>query len=130
MLDGIIAKNTLKGQSALDIKRRPGYNTLRMKSKILKLTCLLRREGDQYSSLCLELDVASCGRTREEALEGLKAAVETYIEYMIEQGREDEIYRPVPPDAIREFLLGEAVEERKLVTVYALPLEFSYGTVQ
>lgn len=101
-----------------------------MKRKLLRLTCLIRREGDQYSSLCLELDVASCGRTREEAFEGLQAAVEAYIDYLVEQNREDEVYRPVPPDAIREFLLGEAVEERKLVTVYALPLEFSYGTVQ
>ncbi|MEM4283848.1 MAG: hypothetical protein QXS96_05090 [Candidatus Caldarchaeum sp.] len=44
-----------------------------MRKKVLKLTCLVRKEGDQYSSLCL--DIASCDRTREEAFAELKAAV-------------------------------------------------------
>lgn len=97
-----------------------------MRKKVLKLTCLIRKEGDQYSSLCLELDIASCGRTREEAFAGLKAAVETYVQYLVQHGREEEIYRSVPQEAIREFLLGE-VEERKFTTVYAVPLELSYA---
>lgn len=98
-----------------------------MNSKVLKLTCLIKKEGNQYSSLCLELDVASCGRTREEAFEGLKASVETYVTYLIEMGREDEIFRPVPQEAIREFLLGD-VEERTLTTIYAAPLDFAYAS--
>ena len=85
-----------------------------MKRKLLKLTCLIKKEREQYASLCLELDVASCGKTREEAVQGLKNAVETYVHYLVEEGREDEIPRPVPQEAVREFLLGE-VEERKLV---------------
>jgi predicted RNase H-like HicB family nuclease len=97
-----------------------------MREKILKLTCLIKKEGEQCSSLCLELDVASCGKTREEAFEGLQAAVETYVSYLVQEGREDEIYRPVPQEAVREFLLGE-VEERKLITIYVMPLEFSYA---
>ncbi|MGH9425721.1 MAG: hypothetical protein ACRD2L_05365 [Terriglobia bacterium] len=91
-----------------------------MAQKILKLTCLVKREGSQFSSLCLELDVASCGRTKEEAIDGLNAAIETYVNYLAEQGRQPEIYRPVPQNAIREFLLGE-VEESKLTTIYAVP---------
>lgn len=98
-----------------------------MKRKVLRLTCLIKKEGDQYASLCLELDVASCGRTREEAFAGLKVAVETYVNYLVEEGREEGIYRPVPQEAVREFLLGE-VEERKLITVYAAPLELSYAS--
>lgn len=98
-----------------------------MRKKVLKLTCLIRKEGDLYSSLCLELDVASCGRTREEAFAGLKAAVETYVNYLVQEGKTEEIYRPVPQEAIREFLLGE-VEERKFTTVYAVPLELSYAS--
>ncbi len=97
-----------------------------MKRKLLKLTCLIKKEGEQYASLCLELDVASCGKTRGEAFAGLKSAVETYVHYLVEEGRQNEIPRPVPQEAIREFLLGE-VEKRKLVTVYAVPLEFSYA---
>ena len=98
-----------------------------MKRKVLRLTCLVKKERNQYSSLCLELDVASCGKTREEAIDGLKAAVETYVGYMVEQGREDEILRPVPQDEIRSFLVGD-VEEKKLITVYASPLKFSYAS--
>jgi predicted RNase H-like HicB family nuclease len=98
-----------------------------MKRKVLRLTGLIKKDEDQYSSLCLELDVASCGRTKEEAITGLNAAIETYVNYLIEEGREDEIYRPVPQDAIREFLLGE-VEARRLITVYVAPLEFSYAS--
>lgn len=99
--------------------------------KTLHLTCLIRREGNQYASLCLELDVASCGRTREEAFRALKDAVEAYVTHLVAEGREQEILRPVPPEAIREFLLGEGeeegeVEERRLITVYAAPLEFAY----
>jgi len=95
--------------------------------RALRLTCLIKKEGDQYSSLCLELDVASCGRTRAEAFEGLKRTIETYVHYLVAQGRGDEIDRPVPQEAMREFLLGEGVEARKLVTIYAAPLEFSYA---
>jgi len=69
----------------------------------LELTGIIKKEGRQYSALCLELDVASCD-TQEEAMKVLKDAVETYVQYMVEEGREDEIYRPVPLEALREFL--------------------------
>lgn len=74
-----------------------------MTQKILKLTCMVKKEGTQYSSLCLELDVASCGKTKEEAIDGLKGAVETYVNYLVDEGRENQLYRPVPQDAIREL---------------------------
>ncbi|RMG54066.1 MAG: hypothetical protein D6723_05835 [Acidobacteria bacterium] len=67
----------------------------------------LNKEGNQFSSLCLELEVAFCGKTREEAFEGLKAAVETSVTYLVEEGRESKIYRPVPQEAIPGFLLGK-----------------------
>ena len=97
-----------------------------MTQKVLKLTCMVKKEGNQYSSLCLELDVASCGKTKEEAIDGLKGAVETYVNYLVDEGRENQMYRPVPQDAIREFILSGA-ERSKLTTVYAVPLEFSYA---
>jgi len=42
-------------------------------------TALIRKEGSRYSSLCLELDVASCGDTLEEAMLELKKAVKLYL---------------------------------------------------
>jgi predicted RNase H-like HicB family nuclease len=38
------------------------------------------REGMWYVSQCLELDVASQGRTEEEALDNLKEALELHFE--------------------------------------------------
>jgi predicted RNase H-like HicB family nuclease len=63
-------------------------------------TCLVKKEENQYASLCVELDIASCGNTKKDAIVGLKNAIEAYLEYMISEGRENEIYRPVPMDEL------------------------------
>ena len=73
----------------------------------MEVTCFLKKEGSQYASLCVELDVASCGRTKKDALDGLKRAIETYIEYMVSEGREKEMYRPVPMNELKTFLFPE-----------------------
>jgi predicted RNase H-like HicB family nuclease len=43
-------------------------------------TALIEREGDGYVALCPELDVASQGRTIEEARHNLAEAVELFLE--------------------------------------------------
>jgi len=43
-------------------------------------TAIVEREGDLYVSLCPELDVASQGKTVEEATANLKEAVELFLE--------------------------------------------------
>jgi len=43
-------------------------------------TAILEKEGDLYTALCPELDVASQGPTVEEALANLKEAVELFLE--------------------------------------------------
>ena len=70
------------------------------------VTCLVKRESNQYVSLCVELDVASCGKTKRQAIEGLKNAIEAYIEYMSSEMRDKEIYRPVPMHELRNFLFS------------------------
>jgi len=45
-----------------------------------QLTAILSREGDGYVSLCPELDIASQGRTVEEARANLREAVELFFE--------------------------------------------------
>lgn len=88
-------------------------------------TCLVKREGNQYASLCVELDIASCGNTKKEAIEGLKNAIESYLEYMISEGREGEIYRSVPMKELKDFLFPEhTIHEQSLK---AIPLEFEYA---
>ena len=45
-----------------------------------KLSAIIHKEGKWYVSLCPELDVASQGRTIEEAVKNLQEAVELYLE--------------------------------------------------
>lgn len=93
--------------------------------KMASFTGLVKKEGNQYVSLCVELDIASCGHTKKEAIEGLKNAVEAYLEYMISEGRENEVYRPVPIKALKDFLFPECpLHEQSLK---AIPLEFEYA---
>ncbi len=46
----------------------------------MKLTALIEREGDGYVSLYPELDVASQGKTIEEARDNLREALELFLE--------------------------------------------------
>lgn len=48
-------------------------------SKRTRLTAILEKEGSLYVALCLELNVASQGRTVEEATANLKEAVELFL---------------------------------------------------
>lgn len=46
----------------------------------MKLTAIIEREGDGYVSLCPELDVASQGKSIEQARDNLKEALELFLE--------------------------------------------------
>ena len=46
----------------------------------MKLSAILQKEGGWYVSLCPELDIASQGKTVEEAVKNLQEAVELYLE--------------------------------------------------
>jgi len=45
-----------------------------------KLSAIVHKEGKWYVSLCPELDVASQGKTIEEAIRNLQEAVELFLE--------------------------------------------------
>lgn len=89
------------------------------------LTCLIKKEGNQYASLCVELDIASCGKNKKESLDSLRDAVEAYLEYMVAENRRDEIYRPVPIDDLKEFLFaGDEIAEQSFK---AIPLVLEHA---
>ncbi len=46
----------------------------------MKVTAIIEREGDGYVSLCPELDIASQGRSIEEARDNLREALELFFE--------------------------------------------------
>lgn len=48
--------------------------------KSTTFTAVLEKENDMYVALCPELDVASQGKTVEEATANLKEAVELFLE--------------------------------------------------
>ncbi len=71
-------------------------------------TGIIKKSGDFYISLCLELNVASQGDTIEEATRMLQEACQDYLSFVREEGIEDEI-NPVSLDLLIEFLIGDEV---------------------
>lgn len=68
-------------------------------------TIILKKTGRQYVSLCLELSVVGCGRTRENALQSVRDAIDSYLESV--EGTNLPRSRPVPIDLLHDFLWGE-----------------------
>jgi predicted RNase H-like HicB family nuclease len=67
------------------------------KTEPLDLHVLIEKEGRQYSVLCLELDMASQGRTITEAKKNIVEAIELYPESVYADGDEKLfIPRPAP----------------------------------
>jgi predicted RNase H-like HicB family nuclease len=46
----------------------------------MKLTAVIERDGDGYVSLCPEVDIASQGKSIEEARDNLREALELFFE--------------------------------------------------
>ncbi len=73
-------------------------------------TIVIKRSGEQFVTLCLELGVAGTGDTRDEALENTRDAIESYLEAMDADGLAPE--RAVPLEQLHEFLADERVITR------------------
>ncbi|MCZ6677940.1 MAG: type II toxin-antitoxin system HicB family antitoxin [Candidatus Poribacteria bacterium] len=75
----------------------------------MTLHCLIEKDDDLYSALCLELNVASQGGTADEARRNLQEAVALYLEVVYEEGDEEEfIPRPAPMEEWLKFFEVEA----------------------
>ncbi len=72
-------------------------------------TGILIKEGQGYTSLCPELDVASMGDTPESAKTMLLEAATLHLEGAIEDGQP--YLRPVPSDADPRHAAPESVAE-------------------
>ena len=60
-----------------------------------QLTAIIEREEDWYVSLCPELDIASQGKTIEEARDNLAEAVELFFETASPSEIEDRMHTEV-----------------------------------
>jgi len=72
----------------------------------MPLTGIIKKSGNHYVALCLEINVSSQGESIEEARKMLQEACDEYISYMKEEGLLNEI-KPVPLDTLREFLIDD-----------------------
>ena len=68
---------------------------------IRTFTAAVHQEEDWYVARCLELEVASQGRTLDEALANLREAVELYLEEVDQPDIE-------PTPLVTSFQVGEA----------------------
>ena len=60
-----------------------------------KLTAIIEREDDGFVSLCPELDVASQGRTVDEARKNLQEALELFFETASPEEIKDRLHNEV-----------------------------------
>ncbi len=89
----------------------------------LELHILIEKEGGLYSSLCLELNVASQGKTVVEAKENMKEAIELYLEDVWEAGDEKEfIPRPAPAEEWLKYFQQKAYEIKKDILRKSTPI--------
>ena len=58
----------------------------------MKLTALIEREGDGYVSRCPELDIASQGKSIEEARDNLKEALQLFFETASSEEIDDRLH--------------------------------------
>jgi predicted RNase H-like HicB family nuclease len=66
-----------------------------------RFTAAVTKEADWYVAQCLEVDVASQGKSVEEALDNLREALALYLEDATETPRPSPIIAPVEvPDAV------------------------------
>jgi len=70
----------------------------------MQLTGIIKKVGNYYVALCLELNVSSQGESIEEAKRMLQEACEEYVSYMEEKNLE---IQSVPLKILREFLLED-----------------------
>ncbi|MFQ5826121.1 MAG: type II toxin-antitoxin system HicB family antitoxin [Dehalococcoidia bacterium] len=73
------------------------------------------KEGNQYSSWCPELDIASCGDSPEEAVKNLGDALELYLHTIEEEGEQEQVFKEKGISIVRE---DEPVIPTSFVTQY------------
>ncbi|OPY49210.1 MAG: hypothetical protein A4E49_03201 [Methanosaeta sp. PtaU1.Bin112] len=72
----------------------------------MPLTGIIKKSGNHYVALCLEINVSSQGESIEEARKMLQEACNEYISYTKDEGLLNEI-EPVSLETLREFLIDD-----------------------
>ncbi|MDZ7367435.1 MAG: type II toxin-antitoxin system HicB family antitoxin [candidate division KSB1 bacterium] len=61
-----------------------------------------KKSGNQFVALCLELGVVGSGNTRPKAMQSLRDAIASYLDYAAETGLPET--RPIAINELHEFL--------------------------
>jgi len=64
---------------------------------------IIAKDGGEYSALCYEYNVATCGATAKEAFLALMDATVSYLEFFLDKGEEPPP-RPASAELLLEFL--------------------------
>jgi len=64
----------------LSIKLNEHIQSIATMKQLKQLTCIIEREGDDFVSLCPQMDIASQGHSVEEARNNLIEAIELFFE--------------------------------------------------
>ena len=95
----------------------------------MQLTGIIKKVGDYYVALCLELNVSSQGESIEEAKRMLQEACAEYASYMKEKNLVGDI-RSVPLEILREFLIEDVEYVRPSDDwVYSENITFEVGAI-
>lgn len=94
----------------------------------LEMHILIEKEKDLYSALCLELNIASQGKTIKEAEKNIKEAIDLYLEDVWESGEEKEfIPRPAPVEEWLKYfqkraddIKGDILKNREIILLEAI----------
>lgn len=84
------------------------------------MTLKVHKEGDQYVSECVELGVASCGDTLEEAFEAIKDATAVYLDTLEDEGERERVFA----ERGITVLPGEPPADGREVSVRVRPDEY------
>ena len=70
----------------------------------LEFTVLIREEAGEFTALCLDYDIASCGPNADEAFESLMGLVRMYVDDCLSQGDFPIPTRKASCEAMEEFV--------------------------
>jgi predicted RNase H-like HicB family nuclease len=83
------------------------------------LTFKVHEEGEQYVSECIELGVASCGATIDEAFEAIRDATTVYLQTLEDEGELEQVFA----ERAITILAGEPPEDGRAVFIAVRPGE-------
>ena len=72
-------------------------------------TGVAEKDGNQFTALCTELDVATCGDTVDQALDNLGDAIEVYLNALDEVGTLTKVFKERGIEVIQDMPAAENV---------------------